>query len=324
MVHRTHPKPGARSVLGQSAPNAPVQRLSSGEDQFVDQGDFQKTLGQLSGLGPGIGPNSLLWAFVTNARRKLVELNLLLQNEDERTKLGFKAKDLRSAQKDVENQIELLQKAVPLIDSESVAQLAIHLASLSAQDRPTDLSKSLDRFKASTLSLLPQDILGKTVSENTNSFDERQRELLDYLLHISGFDFETVRQMLRGANVSISDAGQIYDGFKNDAITTRSLNPYSRISSHESSAPQYASNLGPHMRTILMGKTDEGNTWMQLEGAPWGITQSLSNNVSHILDYLRYKMTGENQGPYGSSAYTDQKRLNLNYLGNPLNPHAKK
>ena len=59
-------------------------------------------------------------------------------------------------------------------------------------------------------------------------------------------------------------------------------------------------------------RTIEGKkfTWFQLENAPVSLKGSpwkiIANFFTHMLDWVRYKRTGMNQGPYGASAYTEK------------------
>jgi hypothetical protein len=55
---------------------------------------------------------------------------------------------------------------------------------------------------------------------------------------------------------------------------------------------------GPFVHTVLFGQIDN-RTWLQLEGHPQGF--------GHVVDWFKYKFTGENQGPYGSSRHHDNQ-----------------
>lgn len=104
-----------------------------------------------------------------------------------------------------------------------------------------------------------------------------------------------VGEILRGAYVRISDKGARYDDWK-QLPTARS-----RPSSHSSVGDQYHVD-GPLAHTILFGKFGIG-TWVQLERHP---IYDLVNLIGHGVDYVKYKIGGKNQGPYGSSAHSEK------------------
>jgi len=104
-----------------------------------------------------------------------------------------------------------------------------------------------------------------------------------------------VGEVLRGAHVRIGDKGARYDDWK--TLPTADT----RSSSHQSDGDQYHVD-GPLCHTILFGKL--GNwTWLQLEGHP---IQDVVSFFGHMYDYIQYRRTHENQGPYGSSPHTEK------------------
>jgi hypothetical protein len=104
-------------------------------------------------------------------------------------------------------------------------------------------------------------------------------------------------EIFRGAHVRICDKGARYDDWK----TLPSAD--TRRSSHDSDGAQYHVD-GPLAHTILFGKF--GNrTWLQLEAHPM---YDLVNIAGHFIDYFKYRASGENQGPYGSSPRAEKNR----------------
>ena len=103
-----------------------------------------------------------------------------------------------------------------------------------------------------------------------------------------------VGEILRGAHVRICDKGARYDDWK--TLPTADT----RSSSHKSDGDQYHVD-GPLAHTILFGKFG-GWTWLQLEGHP---IYDVVSFFGHMIDYINYKRTGENQGPYGSSPHAE-------------------
>ncbi len=105
--------------------------------------------------------------------------------------------------------------------------------------------------------------------------------------------------VLTGAHLRIRDDGARYDHWKslNSADT--------RHSSHPSEGKQYHID-GSLVHTALFGKLSPW-TWLQLERHPWDFRHSFG----HAWDAIRYKFTGRNYGPYGTSPYTDSRYIEI-------------
>jgi hypothetical protein len=109
-------------------------------------------------------------------------------------------------------------------------------------------------------------------------------------------------EIFRGAHLRIFDQGARYDDWRK-IPTART-----RRSSHASDGAQFHVD-GPLVHTVLFGRI--GNfTWLQLEGAPQGL--------AHVADFFKYKFTGKNQGPYGSSPHVDSRPIQVQ----ELRPHT--
>lgn len=50
----------------------------------------------------------------------------------------------------------------------------------------------------------------------------------------------------------------------------------------------------------------EGDTWFQFETSN---LKSFSGMIRHFVSYIAYKITNKNQGPFGSSIYTEERPL---------------
>jgi len=107
---------------------------------------------------------------------------------------------------------------------------------------------------------------------------------------------KTLSEIFRGAHVVIYDARENYLQWHN--LKSASERP----SSHYSYDEQYEV-AGPLCHTILFG-TIGGHTWLQMENHSYDASM-----IKHGIDYVKYKKSGRNQGPYGSSAYTDKNPL---------------
>lgn len=112
-----------------------------------------------------------------------------------------------------------------------------------------------------------------------------------------------ITEVLRGAYVQIEDGGAFYDKWIHEVP-----HKAERKSSHESCAAQY-SFQGPLFKECLFSKkkvvengVEREVTWFQLERYPMGRMYT----VPHILTWVLYKISGENQGPHGESAHTEK------------------
>ena len=117
------------------------------------------------------------------------------------------------------------------------------------------------------------------------------RGVLDSIRALGISDVDT----LRGSHVVIEDGGARYEQWK--ALGTP------RTSSHYGDvkpAPQQYEIDFPGVGPMLFGKDGKGNTWFQFEG------HSIKDVVPHVLDFFKYKLTGQNIGPAGSSPHAEK------------------
>lgn len=124
-----------------------------------------------------------------------------------------------------------------------------------------------------------------------------------------GMSIPDLVSLLQGAHVLVGD----------DDLYERWIFPTSRrrMSSHhrnvdKRSTPDYGLD-GPLVRESLHGKAAVG-TWVQLERTKasfhWGTLPTWSD-VVHIRDYILYRITGKNVGPWGLSAHVDTRPMLL-------------
>lgn len=129
-------------------------------------------------------------------------------------------------------------------------------------------------------------------------------------LEFHGLNVVQLRDVLRGAHVLVDDA----------SLYERWLFPkasHQRISSHhheidKQKYPDYGMR-GPVLREKLHGRTAHG-TWVQLEKTPaaFGKRKLPSwNDVVHLADYVMYRLTRSNIGPWGRSGATEKRPMYL-------------
>jgi hypothetical protein len=127
-----------------------------------------------------------------------------------------------------------------------------------------------------------------------------------------GLDVTQLRDLLLGAHVLV-DQPELYERW---VFPHKS---HQRISSHhpeidKRTYPDYGMR-GPLVREKLHGRTAHG-TWLQLEKTPATMTAgkvklpSLTD-LKHLADYVVYRITRSNVGPWGRSGATERRPMYL-------------
>ena len=66
----------------------------------------------------------------------------------------------------------------------------------------------------------------------------------------------------------------------------------------------------PGRADVVVGANQDNNLWFQVEGNKVdfskGIIKGIYLFIRHMIDYLKYKITGKNVGLCGSSDYTEK------------------
>lgn len=138
---------------------------------------------------------------------------------------------------------------------------------------------------------------------------EEEITIISYLEENFEISPEQLKEILMGAHVRLDDNGQTYEEWLRTVE-----NKKSRISSHPSDTTQYGVQ-GSVIKELLFSRIKEKDesgdertyTWFQLENHP----VSFGHIIRHMFDYIKYKKTNENQGPYGSSKATHHAPLVL-------------
>lgn len=127
-----------------------------------------------------------------------------------------------------------------------------------------------------------------------------------------GLDVTQLRDLLQGAHVLV-DQPELYERW---VFPHKS---HQRMSSHhpeidKRTYPDYGMR-GPLVREKLHGRTAHG-TWLQLEKTPATMTAgkiklpSLTD-LKHLADYVVYRVTRSNVGPWGRSGATERRPMYL-------------
>ncbi len=121
---------------------------------------------------------------------------------------------------------------------------------------------------------------------------------------------QQLREVLCGAHVLI-DRPDLYEQW-------RFPKSRKRLSSHHKTIdkarfPDYGLR-GPLVREKLHGRTEAG-TWVQLEKTPAAMGNGFKlpsmNDVRHLWDYIVYRVTKRNVGPWGLSGVTEKRPMYL-------------
>ncbi|RAP36208.1 hypothetical protein B1207_08630 [Legionella quinlivanii] len=128
------------------------------------------------------------------------------------------------------------------------------------------------------------------------------------LNHNKRLTAEILEEMLKGAHLRFED-----DGFFYSEISMQFKERLQkRRSSHQSIVQQYSFS-GVVLKEVLFGVSEnkEGKkaSWIQFERHN---TRTIAALTLHLIDYLRYRCTGKNIGPFGVSVYTDREPLTIN------------
>jgi hypothetical protein len=130
-------------------------------------------------------------------------------------------------------------------------------------------------------------------------------------LEAHGLDVNQLRDVLWGGHVLVDDP-ELYERWRFPNVTRERLSSHHRTVDKQS-YPDLGMH-GPLVREKLHGRTASG-TWMQLEKTPaaFGAGHRLPtwNDVLHLVDFVVYRVTKRNVGPWGLSAVTERRPMYL-------------
>ena len=129
-------------------------------------------------------------------------------------------------------------------------------------------------------------------------------------LERNGLQVSQLHDVLCGGHVLIDDP-QLYEDWRFTQVS------HLRISSHHRDIDKARypdiGMRGQVVREKLHGRTAQG-TWVQLEKTPaaFGKRKLPSlNDIRHLMDYVIYRLTRSNVGPWGLSAITERRPMYL-------------
>jgi hypothetical protein len=125
-----------------------------------------------------------------------------------------------------------------------------------------------------------------------------------------GLQVPQLRDVLCGGHVLVDDP-QLYEDWRFAKVS------HQRISSHHRDIDKTRypdiGMRGQVVREKLHGRTAQG-TWVQLEKTPAAFGQKklpTMNDLRHLMDYVVYRVTRSNVGPWGLSRVTERRPLYL-------------
>jgi hypothetical protein len=129
-------------------------------------------------------------------------------------------------------------------------------------------------------------------------------------LERNGLDVPQLREVLCGAHVLVDDP-ELYERW-------RFPQSRERLSSHHRNVDKRRypdiGLKGPLVREKLHGRTDTG-TWVQLEKTPAAMGHGFHlpslTDLKHLIDYVVYRFTKSNVGPWGLSKNTERRPMYL-------------
>jgi hypothetical protein len=125
-----------------------------------------------------------------------------------------------------------------------------------------------------------------------------------------GLDVPQLRDVLCGGHVLIDDP-ELYERWRFPKTRTRLSSHHKRIDKQRH--PDLGLK-GPLVREKLHGRTEAG-TWVQLEKTPAAVGNGLRlptfADALHLWDYVVYRLTKSNVGPWGLSKSTERRPLYL-------------
>ncbi|HEY7919929.1 MAG TPA: hypothetical protein VIE45_09755, partial [Streptosporangiaceae bacterium] len=125
-----------------------------------------------------------------------------------------------------------------------------------------------------------------------------------------GLQVPQLRDVLRGGHVLVDDP-QLYEDWRFAKVS------HLRVSSHHKDIDKARypdiGMRGQVVREKLHGRTAQG-TWVQLEKTPAAFGQRklpTLTDIRHLMDYVVYRVTRSNVGPWGLSRLTERRPMYL-------------
>jgi hypothetical protein len=149
-------------------------------------------------------------------------------------------------------------------------------------------------------------------NQKNNNLSDSEISFFQYFHKEISSEPDTVKEEIM---TILLEGGQIHIPGKNLYDTLSSQDgKYSRdkLSSHQSNSKQF-SIRGEFIVECLIGTRSHNNqeyTWLQLErhkAYGEGFFDTVINGLAHLYDWIIYKITGRNIGPYGTSNYVEHK-----------------
>lgn len=120
-----------------------------------------------------------------------------------------------------------------------------------------------------------------------------------------GLTFDQLVQLLDGAHLLVPGRDALARWRRLDGARARTSSHYHDLAEPDA-GPQFGL-AGRFVHEVLFGPGPHGSTFVQLERA----APSRTALPRHLADWVEYRATHRNQGPYGASVFTDARPLRL-------------
>jgi len=205
---------------------------------------------------------------------------------------------------------------------------AFRYKTLSPEDAVEIIDELKEQYEKNPTKFI-KDVLQST-TDTLKSFKKVETPLIDLLLN--NIPEEHVGEMIRGAHFIIEDGGKFYNNFKEYEKT------FQRISSHHPKVKNVLHKAGTDIvgtipYHVLTGLDESGNTWVQMEASPFtkGLTftevlintlkedtvNNLYYSLDHTFDFISYKLSGKNIGPFGASKHPERNPIYVSPFNEP-------
>ncbi len=127
-----------------------------------------------------------------------------------------------------------------------------------------------------------------------------------------GLTHDQLVELLEGGHLLVPGHGLLDRWAQLSGAHPRTSSHYHQAHEHPAYGRQYGL-AGPFVHEVLFGPGPHGTTFVQLERA----APSRVHLAEHIWDWVEYRATGRNQGPYGSSTATDRRPVRIAAVAEP-------
>ena len=202
---------------------------------------------------------------------------------------------------------EICAGAPALISQSSIVRASMPRGSEHAASNPISTGQIRRRVRLMVQISARPGVYRRGLEKAAERLTPQEAAVLADLEH-HGLDVVQLRDVMRGAHVLVDDPS-LYERWQFPKVS------HERISSHHHEIDKHQfpdfGMQGPLLREKLHRRTARG-TWVQLEKTPVAPGKRPSwVDLVHLADYVIYRVTRSNIGPWGRSADTEKRPMYL-------------